>query len=73
MTPQLRHGATVQHCGRDFDRKDADRNIGGPRYLLSGKPWELMQEFGLCAEHIAERVLQLRERWLSREEHAKAV
>ena len=31
-----------------------------------------MQEFGLSAEHIAERVLQLRERWLSREEHTKA-
>jgi transketolase len=26
---------------------------------LSGKPWELMQWFGLCAEHIAERALQL--------------
>ena len=26
---------------------------------LSGKPWELMQHFGLCAEHLAERVLQL--------------
>ncbi|MGA3167457.1 MAG: transketolase [Terriglobia bacterium] len=27
---------------------------------LSGKPWELMQHFGLCAEHIAERALKLR-------------
>jgi transketolase len=26
---------------------------------VSGKPWELMQYFGLCAEHIAERVLRL--------------
>jgi transketolase len=26
---------------------------------LSGKPWELMQWFGLSAEHIAERVLKL--------------
>jgi transketolase len=26
---------------------------------VSGKPWELMQWFGLCAEHIAERVLKL--------------
>jgi transketolase len=42
------------------------------RFGLSGKPWELMQEFGLCAEHIAARVLKLRERWLSREEHVKA-
>jgi transketolase len=29
---------------------------------LSGKPWELMQHFGLCAEHLAERVLKLLER-----------
>jgi transketolase len=29
---------------------------------LSGKPWELMQHFGLCAEHIAERVLKLHEK-----------
>jgi len=42
------------------------------RFGLSGKPWELMQEFGLCAEHIAERVLKLRERWLSREGRANA-
>jgi transketolase len=32
------------------------------RFGVSGKPWELMQSFGLCAEHIAERVLRLRER-----------
>jgi len=29
---------------------------------VSGKPWELMQHFGLCAEHIAARVLKLSER-----------
>ncbi|MBZ5516560.1 MAG: transketolase [Acidobacteriia bacterium] len=29
------------------------------RFGLSGKPWDLMREFGLCAEHIAERVLRL--------------
>jgi transketolase len=29
---------------------------------VSGKPWELMQWFGLCAEHIAERVLRLQAR-----------
>jgi transketolase len=29
---------------------------------VSGKPWELMQYFGLCAEHIAERVLKLHEK-----------
>jgi hypothetical protein len=33
--PQLRHGATLQHCGHYCDRKDADRRIGGPRYPLS--------------------------------------
>jgi len=32
------------------------------RFGVSGKPWELMQSFGLCAEHIAERVLRLNER-----------
>jgi len=32
------------------------------RFGVSGKPWELMQAFGLCAEHIAERVLRPRER-----------
>ena len=29
------------------------------RFGLSGKPWDLMREFGLCAEHIAARVLRL--------------
>jgi transketolase len=32
------------------------------RFGLSGKPWELMQAFGLTAEHIADRVLRLRTR-----------
>jgi transketolase len=32
------------------------------RFGLSGKPWELMQTFGLTAEHIATRILRLRER-----------
>ena len=32
------------------------------RFGVSGKPWELMQHFGLCAEHIAERVMRLQER-----------
>jgi transketolase len=32
------------------------------RFGVSGKPWELMQSFGLCAEHIAARVLRLKER-----------
>jgi transketolase len=42
------------------------------RFGLSGKPWELMQEFGLSAEHIAQRVLQLRERWRGGAERAPA-
>jgi transketolase len=29
------------------------------RFGLSGKPWELLQSFGLTAEHIAERLLNL--------------
>ncbi|MFB3921862.1 MAG: transketolase [Terriglobia bacterium] len=29
------------------------------RFGLSGKPWDLMREFGLCAEHLAQRVLRL--------------
>ena len=43
------------------------------RFGLSGKPWELVQEFGLAAEHIAERVLQLRERCQSSEERANSL
>ena len=55
-------GAILQH------RKDCKRPLlfdmvgVNDRFGLSGKPWELMQEFGLCAEHIAARVLQLRAR-----------
>ncbi len=32
------------------------------RFGLSGKPWELVQSFGLTAEHIAERALALHQR-----------
>jgi transketolase len=32
------------------------------RFGLSGKPWELLQSFGLTAEHIAERLLNLHAR-----------
>ncbi len=35
------------------------------RFGLSGKPWDLMRAFGLSAEHIADRVLTLRERLLA--------
>jgi transketolase len=38
------------------------------RFGVSGKPWELVQTFGLSAEHIADRVLRL---WEARR-HAKA-
>jgi transketolase len=42
------------------------------RFGLSGKPWELVQEFGLSAEHLAQRVFELRERWQGRKERASA-
>jgi transketolase len=40
-----------------FDMLGVDDCFG-----LSGKPWDLVRAFGLSAEHIAERVLSLRER-----------
>jgi transketolase len=55
-------GALLQH------RRDAARPLRfdmvgvADRFGLSGKPWELMQAFGLTAEHIADRVLRLRAR-----------
>jgi transketolase len=42
------------------------------RFGLSGKPWDLMREFGLCAEHIAERVLQLHARRAQQQKVAPA-
>jgi hypothetical protein len=39
--PKIRHGATLQYCGHDCDRKDADREIGGPRYPILGNPCTL--------------------------------
>ena len=33
------------------------------RFGLSGRPWDLMRAFKLSAEHIAERVLRLRDRY----------
>jgi len=55
-------GAILQHRQKVeqpllFDMVGVDHRFG-----LSGKPWDLMREFGLCAEHIAERVLRLHER-----------
>jgi len=32
------------------------------RFGVSGKPWELVQSFGLTAEHIARKVMGLLER-----------
>jgi transketolase len=34
-------------------------DIAADCFGVSGKPWKLMQWFGLSAEHIAERVLKL--------------
>ncbi|MBI3483806.1 MAG: transketolase family protein [Acidobacteria bacterium] len=58
-------GAILKHRGRHesagggllFDMVGVKDRFG-----LSGKPWELVQAFGLTAEHIAERVKKLVER-----------
>jgi transketolase len=42
------------------------------RFGISGKPWELMQWFGLCAEHLASRVLELVRRRQKHVAHAAA-
>ncbi len=42
------------------------------RFGISGKPWELMQWFGLSAEHLAEHALELVKRRPRREAHAHA-
>jgi len=55
-------GAILQHR-RAFDRPLLFDRLGvEDRFGLSGKPWELVQHFGLTAEHIAERVAHLVER-----------
>jgi len=55
-------GAILRHR-QDFARPLLLDMVGvEDRFGLSGKPWELMQAFGLTAEHIATRVLRLRER-----------
>ena len=51
----LRHRHDYEHPFL-FDMLGVDDRFG-----LSGKPWDLMRAFGLCAEHIAERVLKLRD------------
>jgi len=65
-------GAILQHRQNHKHSLLFDMVGVNDRFGLSGKPWELMQEFGLSAEYVAERVLKLRERWLSREQHASA-
>jgi transketolase len=53
-------GAILRHR-RDFAQPLLLDMVGAQdRFGVSGKPWELMQSFGLCAEHIAARVLQLK-------------
>jgi transketolase len=65
-------GAILQHR-KNYKRPLLFDMVGvNDRFGLSGKPWELVQEFGLSAEHIAARVLQLRERMEGREERASA-
>jgi transketolase len=52
-------GAILEHRQK-FQAPLMLERVGVPdRFGVSGKPWELMQHFGLCAEHIAERVLKL--------------
>ena len=51
----LRHRQNYEHPLL-FDMLGVDDRFG-----LSGKPWDLMRAFGLSAEHIAERVLKLRD------------
>ena len=55
-------GAILRHR-LDFARPLLLDMVGvEDRFGLSGKPWELMQTFGLTAEYIATRILRLRER-----------
>lgn len=65
-------GAILRHC-RNYTHPLLFDMVGvNDRFGLSGKPWELVQEFGLSAEHIAQRVMQLRQRCQGREERASA-
>jgi len=54
-------GAILRHR-QDFEHPLLFDMLGvDDRFGLSGKPWDLMRAFGLSAEHIAERVLKLRD------------
>jgi transketolase len=56
-------GAILRHR-RNIDEPLLCDMIGiDDRFGLSGKPWDLLREFKLSAEHIAERVLHLRDRY----------
>ena len=51
----------------DFERPLLFDMVGiEDRFGFSGKPWELIQTFGLTGEHIAERVLRLHAKKLGR-------
>ncbi|HEV2423511.1 MAG TPA: transketolase [Terriglobia bacterium] len=56
-------GAILRHR-RNIDEPLLFDMIGiDDRFGLSGRPWDLMRAFKLSAEHIAERVLHLRDRY----------
>jgi transketolase len=52
-------GAILQHRSDFHSPLEFDMLGVQDRFGVSGKPWELMQTFGLSAEHIADRVLRL--------------
>ena len=65
-------GAILSHR-REFDSPLLLDMIGiHDRFGISGKPWELMQWFGLCAENIADRALALVRRRRASETCARA-
>jgi len=55
-------GAILRHRQKSEEPLLFDMVGVNDRFGVSGKPWELVQAFGLSAEHIAERVLLLNER-----------
>jgi transketolase len=55
--------AAILEHRRNFERPLLFDMVGvKDRFGISGKPWELVQHFGLTAEHIAERVKRLYDR-----------
>jgi transketolase len=55
-------GAILRHRRHNAQPLRFDLIGVNDRFGVSGKPWELVQKFGLSAEHIAQCVLRLRER-----------